>query len=115
MTMLLMMMLMILAVFNERVRVRAYTLRGVVPPRQVATAAKTSKLQLRLRRGPWAGARGFRADNPNPLVLPHGSDRLVHLFHQRITVGEETPYGARHAVPFKGSPGTCSRSAWSAE
>ena len=68
-------MTVISAVFNERVRVRADTPRRVVPPKQ---SQLRSKQQL-LRRGSWAGAQGFRADDPKPLgppeeAQPPGSD-----------------------------------------
>ena len=61
----MMMMMMILAVLNERVRVRADTPRGVVPPGQVAATAQE---QL-LRRGSWVGARVFVRMTPNRLAL----------------------------------------------
>ena len=65
----MMMMMMILVVFYERVRVRADT---------PVESSHRSKLRLRtvktskLRLGSWAGARGFRAADPEPLGPPTG-------------------------------------------
>ena len=61
--------MMILAVFNERVRVRADTPRGVVPPRQVATTAKLRNYNFGFGAvlGPALGV--FERMTPNRLAL----------------------------------------------
>ena len=54
--------------------------------------------------GPWVGAQGFRADDPKPHVLPHGSDSIFDVTImtdgvRRNHKGRVFPSGCR-ALPF---------------
>ena len=74
-------MMMILAVFHQRVRVRADTPRGVVPPKQVATTAKLRNYNL-----------GFGAvHGPAPGVFVRMTPNRLALRRRCLLLGVTTP------------------------